>query len=33
MPGIIMADFPGKRLIENIINQNELSDYGFNEFE
>ena len=32
MPGIMMADFPGKRLIDNIINLNELSDYSFNEF-
>ena len=32
MPGMIMTDFPGKRLIENIINLNELSDYSFNEF-
>lgn len=33
MPGMIMADFSGKRLINNIINLNELSDYQFNEFD
>lgn len=30
--GMVMADFPGERLIKNIINLNDLSAYPFNEF-
>lgn len=30
--GMVMADFPGERLINNIINLNDLSDYSFKEF-
>ena len=33
LPGIIMADFPGKRLIDNIIHLNALSDYHFTAFD
>ena len=30
--GMVMADYPGERLINNVINLNDLSDYGFVEF-
>ncbi|GEM_PF-604392 len=30
--GMVMADFPGKKLIENVINLNDLSGYTYNEF-
>lgn len=30
--GMVMADFPGERLIKNVINLNNFSDYAFNEF-
>lgn len=30
--GMVMTDFPGERLINNIINLNDLSDYHFDEF-
>lgn len=30
--GMVMADFPGKKLIENVINLNDLSGYSYSEF-
>ncbi|UTW49939.1 phosphatidylinositol-specific phospholipase C domain-containing protein [Bacterioplanoides sp. SCSIO 12839] len=30
--GMVMADFPGKKLIENVINMNDLSGYTYKEF-
>ncbi|MEH6448299.1 MAG: phosphatidylinositol-specific phospholipase C domain-containing protein [Oleispira sp.] len=30
--GMVMADFPGKKLIENVINLNDLNGYSYSEF-